>query len=108
MIPANSRRMRARPRLMKGFQGRPFARSSPTTDLFHDCEADPMSHPELIAFGTSLIASPHYHLPPDLSQAMLANALDSEQILHSPIGSTFDDSPGEGWTDPRQRFQFGR
>jgi hypothetical protein len=33
---------------------------------------------------------------------MLADAFDSEQIVHGTIGSAFDDAPGEGWTDPRQ------
>src|SRR4051812_24257253 len=60
----------------------------------------------LSVVGISSIASPHGHVLPDLSQAMLADALDSEQIVHGTIGSASDDALGEGRADPWQHLKL--
>ena len=105
--PGNPHRRNVRPQLMRGSRVRPSLGPRTTTDLFHDREGQCLI-PSLLLSGSRSLASPHDHPPRISAKSTLADPLDSEQIVHRTIGSSCDDSPGEGWTDPRQRLQFGR
>ena len=83
-----------------------IARSLTATGLIHDCLAEPLLILSLLLSGSRS----RVHLT--ITHCLISSSCPSpiplilSRIVHCLIGSAFDNSPGKGWTDPRQRFQF--
>lgn len=51
------------------------------------------------------VAPPHSlgrHQPPNPLQPLRSDSIDPDQFVDRPEGPTFDDPPGDYWTDPGQ------